>query len=398
MIEPEEIELLFAKAREYHSSEDFIGAEKIYRQLLAHCPPSPQLYSHLAMLYYETECFDRGLEMYEKAFKLAPLDLDIYFNYALCQKKCGLLDEAIVSFSDLVEKLEQDPEPLYNLANCYREISRFELAAQFYEKTLTLDSTHFSAVKNLAYVYHRLGNFEKAADLYRRILSVEPENSQAAHMLDSICEKDVKEISSQYVTEIFDEYSDTFEKNLIDDLQYSVPDQLRAAFDKLGYPKMHFSACLDLGCGTGLAGLAFAGLCDHLSGIDLSAKMIEQARKKEIYDFLGVCDIKNFLQSGDYCFDLIIAADVLTYLGDLQPVMEALPGVAAKPALFCFSTENSEKQGFHLGKTGRFLHSREYVLRQAREYGWKPIKCFGSPLRKEGDNWVNGTLYFMTCN
>ena len=39
-----------------------------------------------------------------------------------------------------------------------------------------------------------------------------------------------------------------------------------------------FTAMLDLGCGTGLAGAAFRGQVDRLTGVDISAAMIEEAR------------------------------------------------------------------------------------------------------------------------
>ena len=46
----------------------------------------------------------------------------------------------------------------------------------------------------------------------------------------------------------------------------------------------HFGTMLDLGCGTGLAGVAFRPHVDWLVGVDLSPKMIEEARRKALYD------------------------------------------------------------------------------------------------------------------
>lgn len=396
MLKPEEIEKIFTKACDYHALSDFNRAESMYVQLLKLCPPSPLLYSRVAMLYYEMDAFKKAAAMYGKALKLEPDDLDLHFNYFLCLKKCGRLEDAITGFSELAGKLVSDPEPLYNLANCYRETGHFKLAAESYEKTLALDGTHFSALKNLAYVYHRLGNYEKAARLYERILEKDPENSQARHMLFSITGKEIPSLPDQYVAEIFDEYSDKFEKHLLEDLQYSVPDKLKSAFESLDYPVNHFSRCLDLGCGTGLAGTVFADLCDTLTGIDISAKMVEKAKIKNIYDQLEVAEITEYLQRKHNLFDLIIAADVMTYMGDLRPVMKGVSGLSTEYALFCFSIENSDKPGYHLGKTGRFLHAPEYILETATECGWKPIKWISTVLRKEGDSWVDGTLFFLS--
>ncbi|WP_457577152.1 tetratricopeptide repeat protein [Desulfomarina sp.] len=398
MLKLEEIEKIFIKACEYHELSDYNRAEAMYSRLLDICPPSPVLYSRMAMLYYEMDAFEKAAAMYGKALKFEPDDPDLHFNYALSLKKCGQLKEAIAVFSELTERLVSDPEPFYNLANCYRETGRFKMAAESYEKTLALDTTHFSALKNLAYVYHRLGNYEKATKLYERILDNDPGNEQARHMLFSITGKKPPSIPDQYVAEIFDEYSDVFEKHLLEELQYSVPDKLKTAFKTLNYPVKHFSRCLDLGCGTGLAGAVFAELCDNLTGIDLSAKMVEKAKEKKIYDKLEVVEIKKFLQRREHFFDLIIAADVLTYMGDLRPVMKAISDVCTERGIFCFSLENSDKPGYHLGKTGRFLHAQTYLLEIALECGWKPIRWFSTTLRKEGDSWVGGTLYFLSRN
>ncbi|BCL60743.1 hypothetical protein DGMP_14360 [Desulfomarina profundi] len=398
MLDSKKIENIFAKACEYYQLSDFIRAEAMLSQLHDLCPQSPYLYTRMAMLYFEMDAFEKAAAMYGKAFKLVPDDVDLHFNYILCLKKCGRLEDAIAGFSELAGKLISDPEPYYNLANCYRETGHFNKAAESYEKTLALDDTHFSALKNLAYVYHRLGNHEKAAQLYERILKIDPSNSQARHMLFAITGGKTSSIPDQYVEEIFNEYSDTFEKHLLEDLQYSVPDKLKSAFKTLNYPVKYFSKCLDLGCGTGLAGTVFADLCDTLTGIDISEKMVEKAQSKNIYDRLEVCEITRYLQEENAVFDLIIAADVLTYMGDLGPVMKAISTVSTERTLFCFSIENSDKPGYHLGQTGRFLHAPKYIMETARESGWKPIKWISTTLRKEGESWVNGTLYFLNRN
>ncbi len=83
-----------------------------------------------------------------------------------------------------------------------------------------------------------------------------------------------------------------------------------------------FDRALDLGCGTGLAGAVFAPRVDSLVGVDLSAAMVEQARRTGRYNHLHVSDVLEFLaREGDGCADLVIAADVLPYCSDLAPLI-----------------------------------------------------------------------------
>ena len=97
-----------------------------------------------------------------------------------------------------------------------------------------------------------------------------------------------------YVQALFDQYAPRFESALVDDLGYRGPALLfkavlsvRAAARKPAF----FKRAIDLGCGTGLAATAFAREVDHFIGIDLSPRMIEQARATGLYAELEVADM-----------------------------------------------------------------------------------------------------------
>ncbi len=84
------------------------------------------------------------------------------------------------------------------------------------------------------------------------------------------------------------------------------PQILRELFD-LVMPGRERLTILDLGCGTGLAGVAFKDVAALLDGVDLSPEMIEKARARKLYDNLIVGDIETALeQTGQY--DLLLAA------------------------------------------------------------------------------------------
>jgi predicted TPR repeat methyltransferase len=165
------------------------------------------------------------------------------------------------------------------------------------------------------------------------------------------------------VRRLFDEHAQKFEKSLLEHLDYRGPAILHAAVAAVcraaGRP-LHFAATLDLGCGTGLAGVAFRPATDRLTGVDLSPGMIEQARAKGVYDGLEVADLLHALATEDR-FDLVLAADVFVYVPDLVPVAAAVARRLAADGLFAFTLETHAGDGVLLGHTLRYAHGQAHV-------------------------------------
>lgn len=68
------------------------------------------------------------------------------------------------------------------------------------------------------------------------------------------------------------------------------------------------SSILDLGCGTGAFGAAFASLGHDVSGVDLADRMVKQARSRGLNCHQG--NILEGLSFADSSFDLIISSFV----------------------------------------------------------------------------------------
>jgi SAM-dependent methyltransferase len=74
---------------------------------------------------------------------------------------------------------------------------------------------------------------------------------------------------------------------------------------------------LDAGCGTGCAGRSSRRM-PALVGVDLSERMIEQARARNVYDELVRCELTAYLHDHAAAFDVIVSADTLVYFGPLE--------------------------------------------------------------------------------
>jgi predicted TPR repeat methyltransferase len=121
----------------------------------------------------------------------------------------------------------------------------------------------------------------------------------------------------------------------------------------------------------------------RLAGVDLSAAMIAKARERNVYDELMIGDAVAPTRERPSAFDLIVAADVLVYVGDLGPLFAAVGTALTADGFFAFSVEACEGDGFKLEPTMRFAHSRAYVEATAREAGMRPLQIQSGSTRRE---------------
>jgi predicted TPR repeat methyltransferase len=394
-ISPEIVEEIYSHACEMHQSGRYPEAEAHYAQLLAYFPESSSLHYNMGLLLYEQEKYDESLEHYLQALEASDDDPDLLYNLGLCLKKCDRIEEAILVYVELAKITPDDPDCLYNLACCYKDIHEHGKAIDVLRQVLRLQPAHQSATNNLAYLLHLQGNLPEAKHYYQQLLELNPGHQAARHMLASVQGERVSNAPEEYIRTVFNSYAADFEENLVQGLNYSVPEQLRHHLEQLDGIRTPFHRVLDLGCGTGLSGLAFTDICEHLTGVDVSEGMVARAREKGIYDHLAVDEIVRFLEATEIRYDLVVLADVLIYLGDLKPVLAALSPRTAPGALLCFSTEMTDEADFQLQPTGRFAHSQDYVLAAAGAAGWTLRRSVATRLRKEGTNWIDGTLFYF---
>jgi predicted TPR repeat methyltransferase len=195
----------------------------------------------------------------------------------------------------------------------------------------------------------------------------------------------------QYVAALFDQYADDFDHHLQHVLQYRAPQLLLAALDEAGMLAGDIDA-LDLGCGTGLCGPLLRPYARALAGVDLSPQMLEQARRREVYDELACADIVEYLQARAAPCNLLVAADVLVYFGDLQPVFRAARRVLAEGGAFAFTVEAQEAGDYVLRPTGRYAHSRAYLEALAQAHGFQARSIAGQVLRKDDAQDISGLV------
>jgi len=392
---PEEFNALFTKACEDHQNQNYPAARKGYVQLLGYFSEAPILHYNLGLLLFEIKEYGKAVESLLLAAKYNPTDSDILFNLALSYKKDGDLTAAIKMYKEVVQLEPDSIDAFYNLGGCCREQKKFDEAIKWYLRVIELDSNHMSASNNLAFVYQVQGETEKAIQCLKKVLELNPDHEAAGHMLAALTGTEVSSSPDAYVKEVFDNYSEHYEKSLVVELEYAVPEKIKHIIMTGDRLKKSFHHGLDLGCGTGLSGEAFYEMTERLDGIDLAPKMVEIAHEKNIYGALYVSGIDEFLKKDVGPFDFVLAADVFGYIGDLKDVFTTVHHRTTEDVLFCFSTETVLGDGYKLRSTGRFAHSDLYIEHIAVQTGWRIREKHNASLRKEKGTWIEGNLWFM---
>jgi len=132
-----------------------------------------------------------------------------------------------------------------------------------------------------------------------------------------------------------------------------------------------------------------------LVGIDISQKMLTMAAKKSLYDELYCDDLCSALRSLDVVFDVIIAADVFVYLGELNSIFEDCVEKLTTKGLLAFTIEVTEAADYCLSKTSRYSHHLSYIDRLATKYRLSTLFNESVTLRKQDDVAVKGRLFIL---
>ena len=251
------------------------------------------------------------------------------------QMACGMLDaaaegvlETALLYPDVVEAAILAGEVLVRA-------DRLSAAIGEFQRALRIDPDNGSARFLLGRAWLKAGEAQQALEAFAKCDPDTPRLAEMRQRAERIGRQSRSDAS--YVRYLFDDFSADYDRHMLSRLRYRAPSALRGLFNLIGGGQTAM-AVLDLGCGTGLAGMAFKDLAAHLTGIDLSPRMIETARNRGIYDALFIGDIEH-TPFDEGAFDLLLAADTLVYLGDLSTVLDEARRLLKPQGRFLFSVE-----------------------------------------------------------
>jgi len=288
-------------------------------------------------------------------------------------------------------------------ARLLAEAGDFADAAELMEQALEQASDWAAGWFRLAEYAEKSGRKEAAIAALEKVLGLDPTDVFGAGLKLALlgAAKTPAAPPARYVERLFDDYAARFETALVERLAYSVPEKLTALILDHSGAQAHFPLVSDLGCGTGLFGAAIRPHAGRLEGFDLSANMLARAAEKGIYDHLARADL-SLPAAGSGLFgnapegraDLVAAADVLMYLGDLAEVFPSAARLARPGGLLAFSVEDGgEGDAPVLRPSLRYAHPEAFVRRRAAESGLEIVTVAREAIRMDAGVPVHGLLF-----
>lgn len=341
--------------------------------------------------HYEAGRLAEAERQFAAALALAPGRPSVLTNLGAVKLKLGRAHEALPL---LQQALQQEPDNAEALGHCgtaLAELGQPEQALPLFDRALAGAPQSATVWMFRGNALRELGRAREAADSYREALARGGDAELLQYYLAGLEGGNAPtRPPRQYVQALFDGYAEGFDTHLVRTLRYEAP---RVLVERIEHRR--FAQALDLGCGTGLCGRLLRPIAARVTGVDLSAQMLEQARASRAYDTLVQADVVQFLEDTRETFDAVVAADVFIYVGVLDAVFRLVAGRMSAGGAFCFTVEESRDAEVALRPSLRYAHSEAGLRRLAREHGFRVEAIERRAVREEQRQPIAGLFAWM---
>ena len=369
-------------------------AEASYEQAIALKPDFAEAHNNLGATLEELVRLDEAVASYSQAIAWKPDYAEAHNNLGVTLQELGRLEDAGASLRQAIVLKPDYTRALYNFGVTLKGLGRLDEAEASYTQAIALEPDFAEVHYNLGNTLQELGRLDEAEASYKQAIVLKPDYSLAKHMLAALTGETTATAPQDYVEGLFDSYAAKFESSLVDNLEYKIPKVIAEMIrkdSKFGF----LGSIMDLGCGTGLFGMEIKQFCEHLEGIDLSRKMLDEAKEKNVYNKLIKQDIVDYLSNAIFNFDYFILTDVFIYIGDLSDVFRLIKSRNKTGGKLAFSTEDHDGDGFFLEQSGRYSHSKKYIENLCKTFGYELRHFETQALRKDKNKYISGGLYLL---
>jgi len=401
------------------------------RAAIAAHPRHAEALCRLGALLHEAGQAIEAASFLERALALRPDWPTALYDYGLVLIALDRLAAAETILTGAAELRPDHAPTLTALATVLRRQRRFEAAHDAAEQAVRLAAQEEAGWLELGLIRAAQGWHEGAAAAFERAVALSPDSTQAHWCLAESCRAQAQpdraaehyriclrldpddrvgatlglaqieaaavpdRAPEAYIRQLFDDYAPRFDTALVEQLGYRGPERIGALLERF-CPEASGLTILDAGCGTGLAGPVLRPRAARLDGIDLSPAMVKRAAGRGLYDHLDVGELIVALNDRAESYDLIAAADVLVYFGDLAPLLMAATAALRPGGLFVATLERDEDaEGYRLGPASRYAHGAAYLERVTAIAGLTRLCLEPTVTRQEAGVDVPGWAWLL---
>ncbi|MBT2323619.1 tetratricopeptide repeat protein [Variovorax paradoxus] len=393
----EQAKRLFLEGLSAFEAGCFEVAEQHFLSSLALLPGRVATLINLAATQLKLSRPQDALAAAEQVLAIETDNADAWFHKACALGQLNRHPEALAGYEKVLQ-LGTLPaaEPWFRHGQTLQALEQPARALASYDRALAADPSLAQAWSNRGSILREMKRNQEAAAAFVQAMAhgADPELHQ--YYLASVSDEPVPATApSHYVETLFDDYAEQFDAHLVGTLGYRAHDTLARHLAGLG--RGLFRSGLDLGCGTGLCAPLLKPMAQRLTGVDLSRQMMDKAQALGLYDRLVHADIVDHLRSTGEHYDLITAADVFIYVGELAPVFAALDKVMDADGIFCFSAECAadERADFELLPSLRYAHSERYLRGLAAQHGFDVVQLIRAPIREDQRETIQGMFVYL---
>lgn len=372
----------FLDGIEHFQARRLPEARSAFLSALQLVPGRPSVLANLALTEFHLKQWPEAIRLFSEVLEIEPEGAENW----IC---LGLSHEAQGEWAPAAAALERGlglglqpgrPDLWLTCSQCYGRLGQADESLACLDKALAVDPELAAAWSARGGVLRELHRLDEAALCFEKALALGADPELHRFYLASVSGAQTPKLSPrQYVEALFDDYAADFQGHLVETLRYQGHKVLVQPLLQAG---RIYQTALDLGCGTGLCGTLIRPIVSVIDGVDVAQEMLVQAGQRAIYRTLAHDDVAHFMAESEQSYELILAADVFGYVGELSSIFAAARRCLAPSGDFVFTVELSVSgEPVRLLPSLRYAHSEDYIRQLATANGFRVRSLFSETLR-----------------
>jgi predicted TPR repeat methyltransferase len=295
----------------------------------------------------------------ERVLQLMPDDLTVRNEFARCLTYAGKPQQAAELLSEMLNQQPDNPALLLNRLRANILAGQAELAIADGERLVAMDAHN---------------------EVYRFYLQVARGETPPTQ-------------PEAVISELFNAYAAHYDELMLRTHRVPIPGAVAKMISQ--WHPLKDADILDLGCGTGLLGAFLGPNKGVMVGVDLSADMLTVANQRRVYDRFHAVNLLAALDATPAdLYHVITMLDVVSYVGDLQPVVSNALKVLTPGGrlVLTFEPLSDDLGDYKLANNYLYAYAPSYVEKLMLSAGFEGVSLTEQVLRYDGQVEVRGYL------